>query len=223
MVNLPVPTAGKTGTTNDARDGGSSGFTSSIAAGCYIGYDQPQPLGSAPRAAPCAGRCSTGSCKKPSRNMAAAPFAVPDGGAFSRSTGIRARRLPDGAQGANVVYEVVQRGRGALLRPAVDHRRRLGHGLGPAALRRGARWRAGRGRRPDRDHLDRRGGGGCQRIGLSAAQFRRASTSAGRRAPPPAPPRPPPPRPQKAERRNPTCAHVGPPQVGARPCDGARG
>ena len=44
-VNLPVPTAGKTGTTNDARDVWFVGFTSSIAAGCYIGYDQPQPLG----------------------------------------------------------------------------------------------------------------------------------------------------------------------------------
>ena len=44
-VNLPVPTAGKTGTTNDARDVWFIGFTSNIAAGCYIGYDQPRSLG----------------------------------------------------------------------------------------------------------------------------------------------------------------------------------
>ena len=44
-VNLPVPVAGKTGTTNDAKDVWFIGFTSNIAAGCYIGYDQPRKLG----------------------------------------------------------------------------------------------------------------------------------------------------------------------------------
>ena len=44
-VNLPVPTAGKTGTTNDALDVWFIGFTSNIVAGCYIGYDQPRTLG----------------------------------------------------------------------------------------------------------------------------------------------------------------------------------
>ncbi|MGA9434898.1 MAG: PBP1A family penicillin-binding protein, partial [Roseobacter sp.] len=44
-VNLPVPTAGKTGTTNDAKDVWFIGFTSNIVAGCYIGYDQPRSLG----------------------------------------------------------------------------------------------------------------------------------------------------------------------------------
>ena len=44
-VNLPVPTAGKTGTTNEARDVWFVGFTSNIVAGCYISYDRPRPLG----------------------------------------------------------------------------------------------------------------------------------------------------------------------------------
>ena len=44
-VKLPVPTAGKTGTTNEAKDVWFIGFTSNIVAGCYIGYDQPRPLG----------------------------------------------------------------------------------------------------------------------------------------------------------------------------------
>ena len=43
---LPVPTAGKTGTTNDAKDVWFIGFTSNIVAGCYIGYDTPRSLGS---------------------------------------------------------------------------------------------------------------------------------------------------------------------------------
>jgi penicillin-binding protein 1A len=44
-VNLPVPVAGKTGTTNEARDVWFVGFTSNIVAGCYIGYDQPRSAG----------------------------------------------------------------------------------------------------------------------------------------------------------------------------------
>lgn len=44
-VNLPVPVAGKTGTTNDAKDVWFIGFTSNIVAGCYMGYDQPRTLG----------------------------------------------------------------------------------------------------------------------------------------------------------------------------------
>ncbi len=44
-VNLPVPAAGKTGTTNEARDVWFVGFSSTIAAGCYIGHDQPRGMG----------------------------------------------------------------------------------------------------------------------------------------------------------------------------------
>ena len=44
-LNLPVPIAGKTGTTNDAKDVWFIGFSSNIVAGCYIGYDQPRSLG----------------------------------------------------------------------------------------------------------------------------------------------------------------------------------
>ena len=44
-VNLPVPIAGKTGTTNDAKDVWFIGFSSNIVAGCYMGYDNPRSLG----------------------------------------------------------------------------------------------------------------------------------------------------------------------------------
>ncbi|MER5170380.1 PBP1A family penicillin-binding protein [Thioclava sp. GXIMD2076] len=44
-VNLNVPVAGKTGTTNDSKDVWFTGFTSNIVASCYIGYDNPRSLG----------------------------------------------------------------------------------------------------------------------------------------------------------------------------------
>lgn len=44
-VKLPDPVAGKTGTTNDAQDVWFVGYTPGIVAGCYVGFDRPQPLG----------------------------------------------------------------------------------------------------------------------------------------------------------------------------------
>ena len=42
---LGLPIAGKTGTTNDARDAWFIGYTPNLVAGCYIGYDMPRSLG----------------------------------------------------------------------------------------------------------------------------------------------------------------------------------
>ena len=43
LVDKPV--GGKTGTTNDYRDAWFVGFSPDIAAGAYVGFDQPSPLG----------------------------------------------------------------------------------------------------------------------------------------------------------------------------------
>lgn len=45
QVSLNVPVAGKTGTTDDAKDVWFIGYTTTVAAGCYIGYDLPRPIG----------------------------------------------------------------------------------------------------------------------------------------------------------------------------------
>ena len=42
---LNVPIAGKTGTTNNNFDAWFIGFTSDLAIGVYIGYDEPKSLG----------------------------------------------------------------------------------------------------------------------------------------------------------------------------------
>ena len=60
-VKLPVPVAGKTGTTNDAKDVWFIGYTSNIVAGCYMGFDQPRPWVKALMAARCACRFSRNS------------------------------------------------------------------------------------------------------------------------------------------------------------------
>lgn len=44
-IDLPTPIAGKTGTTNDARDVWFVGYSDKIVAGCYIGFDTPRAMG----------------------------------------------------------------------------------------------------------------------------------------------------------------------------------
>nr|WP_274705521.1 PBP1A family penicillin-binding protein [Salipiger pentaromativorans] len=109
-VNLPVPTAGKTGTTNDAKDVWFLGFTSNIVAGCYIGYDTPQSLG---RGASGGGMCGpvfqrfmTEAVKK----YGGGRFKVPEACEFINIDRFTGARLGAGASGPNVVAECFRRG-----------------------------------------------------------------------------------------------------------------
>lgn len=104
-VNLPVPTAGKTGTTNDAKDVWFVGFTSNIAAGCYIGYDQPRPMG---RGASGGGMCGPVFQKFMSaaiKKYGGGEFTVPKDCEFINIDRFSGARLSDGASGPNVVSE----------------------------------------------------------------------------------------------------------------------
>ena len=109
-VNLGVPTAGKTGTTNDARDVWFVGFTSNIAAGCYIGYDLPEPLG---RGASGGGTCAPVFQKFMEKAVAkygSGRFAIPPGGRFIKIDRFTGARLPDDAVGDYVVAEYFREG-----------------------------------------------------------------------------------------------------------------
>ncbi|MGB3407177.1 MAG: penicillin-binding protein 1A, partial [Jannaschia sp.] len=109
-VNLPVPIAGKTGTTNDAKDVWFVGFSSTIVAGCYIGYDRPRDMG---RGASGGGMCGpvfnefmTEAIKK----YGGGPFEVPPGGYFAKIDRYTGARLPDDAAGEYVVAEYFRDG-----------------------------------------------------------------------------------------------------------------
>ncbi|MEM9755534.1 MAG: penicillin-binding transpeptidase domain-containing protein, partial [Pseudomonadota bacterium] len=109
-VRLPVPIAGKTGTTNDARDVWFVGFSSNIVAGCYIGFDTPRGLG--PRAS---GGAMCGPVFNAFMQVAIAeygggPFEVPPGGQFYPIDRYSGQRLPDGAFGEYVVREYFRTG-----------------------------------------------------------------------------------------------------------------
>ncbi len=108
-VSLGVPTAGKTGTTNDARDLWFIGFTSNIVAGCYMGYDTPRsiPRGSGGRfCAPVFNEFMKVAVAK----YGSGPFKVPEGGRFIKIDRTSGARLPDDATGDNVVSEFFRDG-----------------------------------------------------------------------------------------------------------------
>jgi penicillin-binding protein 1A len=109
-VNLPVPIAGKTGTTNDEKDAWFVGFSSNIVAGCYIGFDTPRPMG---RGASGGGICApvfNAFMETAIAKYGGGAFVVPDECMFINIDRFTGARLPDGASGGNVVRECFRMG-----------------------------------------------------------------------------------------------------------------
>jgi len=109
-VNLSVPTAGKTGTTNDEKDVWFVGFTSNIVAGCYIGYDQPRSMGRGAAGGTMCGPVFNEFMTEAVNIFGGGPFEVPPGGHFIKIDRVTGARLPDSASGANVVAEYFRDG-----------------------------------------------------------------------------------------------------------------
>ncbi|MEM7320232.1 MAG: penicillin-binding transpeptidase domain-containing protein, partial [Pseudomonadota bacterium] len=109
-VNLPVPTAGKTGTTNEAKDVWFIGFTSNIVAGCYIGYDRPRPLGRGASGGGMCGPVFQSFMEHAVKKYGGGPFDVPPGGHFIKIDRFSGGRLPPDASGDYVVAEYFRDG-----------------------------------------------------------------------------------------------------------------
>jgi len=120
VVNLPVPTAGKTGTTNDSRDVWFVGFTSNIVAGCYMGFDQPRPMGRGAYGGTMCGPVFQQFMKVATEKFGGGPFEVPEGGHFIKIDRYTGARLPDSASGAYVVAEYFRDGAEPIFGLAFD-------------------------------------------------------------------------------------------------------
>jgi penicillin-binding protein 1A len=114
-INLPVPVAGKTGTTNDAKDVWFIGYTSNIAAGCYIGYDQPRTLGGRASGGGLCGPVFEAFMKTAIKKFGGGEFKVPPGGYFRKIDRFTGMPLPDDASGDYVVSEYFREGEEALI------------------------------------------------------------------------------------------------------------
>jgi penicillin-binding protein 1A len=114
-INLPVPIAGKTGTTNEAKDVWFVGFSSNIVAGCYIGYDQPRTMGDSASGGGLCGPVFESFMNVAIAEYGGSEFDVPPGGYFQNVDRFTGARLPDGASGENVVAEYFREGEESLV------------------------------------------------------------------------------------------------------------
>ncbi|MBK4215874.1 PBP1A family penicillin-binding protein [Paracoccus caeni] len=109
-VDLPVPIAGKTGTTNDAKDVWFIGYSSNIVAGCYLGYDQPRSLGPNAYGGTLCVPVFNAFMRKAVAEFGGTDFAVPPGGYWVKIDRFTGQRLSDDASGPNVVAEYFREG-----------------------------------------------------------------------------------------------------------------
>ena len=110
---LGFPVAGKTGTTNDSKDAWFVGFTENMVAGCFIGYDNPTPMGRSAYGGTLCGPVFKEFMGKAAKAFQPGNFRRPNENSglitikFHRDTG---ERLPDDAEGDFVVTEVFNLG-----------------------------------------------------------------------------------------------------------------
>jgi len=109
-VNLPVPIAGKTGTTNDAKDVWFIGFSSNIVAGCYIGYDNPRSLGDGAFGGGMCGPVFNQFMGDAIQKYGGGAFNVPSDCQFQKIDRYSGAHLPDSASGDNVIAECFRPG-----------------------------------------------------------------------------------------------------------------
>ena len=110
VINLPVPIAGKTGTTNDAKDVWFVGFSSNIVAGCYIGYDNPRSLGKRASGGGICGPVFQEFMSKAVSRFGGGDFSTPAECQFIKIDRFTGARLPDSASGDNVIAECFREG-----------------------------------------------------------------------------------------------------------------
>ena len=109
-VELPVPVAGKTGTTNDAKDVWFIGFTSNIVAGCYLGYDQPRTLGQNAYGGTLCVPVFNEFMQEAVKEFGGTAFTVPPGGHFVNIDRFSGAILGPDAKGPNVIAEYFRDG-----------------------------------------------------------------------------------------------------------------
>ncbi|MDO5620494.1 MAG: PBP1A family penicillin-binding protein [Paracoccus sp. (in: a-proteobacteria)] len=109
-VNLPVPVAGKTGTTNDAKDVWFIGYSSNIVAGCYLGYDTPRSLGQNAYGGTLCVPVFNAFMRQAVKEYGGTAFKVPPGGHWIKIDRHTGQRLSADASGDNVISEYFRDG-----------------------------------------------------------------------------------------------------------------
>jgi penicillin-binding protein 1A len=112
---LHLNLAGKTGTTNEAKDVWYIGYSPRIVAGCYMGYDTPRPLGESAFGGTLCAPIFVEFIKKAMAGQGPVTFPVPPGGHFIKIDRHTGQRLSDAASGANVQAEYIRDGQDLMV------------------------------------------------------------------------------------------------------------
>jgi len=107
---LGVPISGKTGTTNESKDAWFLGFTNKIAAGCYIGFDTPRPMGRGAYGGTLCGPVFADFMEEALKTHGSFERPAPGNTMMVKIDRFTGQRLPDGASGSHVVAEIFRRG-----------------------------------------------------------------------------------------------------------------
>ena len=102
------PLAGKTGTTNDAKDVWFVGFSPDLAVGVFLGYDQPKSLGNAATAGQYAAPVFRDFMQMALKDKPATPFRVPAGIKLIRVNAATGTRT--GGEGGGTILEAFKPG-----------------------------------------------------------------------------------------------------------------
>jgi penicillin-binding protein 1A len=97
------PLAGKTGTTNDAKDVWFVGFSPDLAVGVFLGYDQPKSLGNAATAGQYAAPVFRDFMQMALKDKPATPFRVPPGIKLIRVNASTGTRVGSGEGGGTIL------------------------------------------------------------------------------------------------------------------------
>jgi penicillin-binding protein 1A len=108
--SLGLDLAGKTGTTNEAKDVWFVGYNPRIAAGCFMGYDTPRPMGDSAFGGTLCAPIFQEFIAAALEGEGPARWAVPPGGYFIKVDRRSGQRLSDSATGANVQAEYIRDG-----------------------------------------------------------------------------------------------------------------
>jgi penicillin-binding protein 1A len=103
------PLAGKTGTTNDAKDVWFVGFSPDLAVGVFLGYDKPQSLGNSATAGQYAAPVFRDFMQMALKDKPATPFRVPPGIKLIRISAATGMRAGSG-EGGGVILEAFKPG-----------------------------------------------------------------------------------------------------------------
>ncbi len=107
---LGLNLAGKTGTTNESKDVWFIGYSPRIAAGCFMGYDTPTPLGESAFGGTLCAPVFADFIKVAMAGQGPANWPVPPGGTFVKIDRTTGQRLSDSAEGPNVQVEYIKDG-----------------------------------------------------------------------------------------------------------------